>query len=678
MRDLKILNVMTKIFLLLMLTLYTSITLFDVKAEYGGTCAPRQNTMILDDALSNLSSSTIYKFVLSLIDIENCGNNFNGGCFETNYDSMNVCVKTLDTLDDEATITNSRQYKFNVGELYRLGDMTSHPLVIGDDNLSNIVLAAGLIDSKLCIVMPTHFGYAPLACRNTRINNLSDSIRDYSKCNVSQSCNLNGSGFNPSKTKNNTFGIAMKCFLDSMDMVFFDPATCSQNNVTIAEQIEATSKVSLTPFVDFFNIMKNIVFAAITLYVIIIGMNMALNPHEFNAGSLFIAVLKIILVLFFSIGLNSNNWMTGKTHNENGITSLVLPMAIKFSQEMSSYFLNNSNDNNLCYFDSGDYDDPNYSYFSIWDSFDCRMNVYTGLSPVLFQNAVRDTLRRIDISGEIPSSAPNSDFRSKDMHYALTSSDKFVENQNIGVVGNSYPQGIPIIIVMASLILGGSGIIAWIGPVVLVLLMLVLCVITLTSSVASMVFIYILAYVAPIFVPMALFERTKTFFEKWMYLVISCALYPVIYIAISAFCVSMIDQLMFEDCVFKKYEHDEQYIFALMVPDNEEGRRSCKSSMGYTLMHYYQTNYGWRNVDLLLFNTYVNVDPGNLLTKSLRGLIVCFFLGYFITKIDEIASSISQSIGTGAVTSSPVDIYNDISKSVAGLADSAVKGFKGS
>ena len=287
--------------------------------------------------------------------------------------------------------------------------------------------------------------------------------------------------------------------------------------------------------------------------------------------------------------------------------------------------------------------------------------------PVLFNDKARSGMTRINIAGEEASSPPNLKYDPSGIPPGLLSSDRIVEGAGSG--GNSYPEGMPILIVMASLIFGGKGILSWVVPLCIIMFIAVLSVTVFTRYVASLMFVYVLAYVAPIFVPMMLFERTKGYYDKWIALIFSCSLQPVVFVSMASFCLAMIDNIIFHGCVFAKYEHNNNYLFGLMIPEDTAGASDCKNSMGYSLMRYYQTDFGWQHFGLRFFYAYINTDPGSLLTKSWMGFIICFFMVYFVSKIEEVSIALSQALDTGSI--SPVAAVQNIGKAIQDAQEKA-------
>ncbi|MDX1924630.1 MAG: type IV secretion system protein [Rickettsiaceae bacterium] len=632
-------------------------------SNFGTSCTGIDTNYIDVDTSRELSNSA-YSLVLSLIDIQNAGDNMVDGCQEQDPRFINVSIKNINNSDSYATPSNSRQFKFEAGASMTLGSMTDNPIVSSDHNIASIELTAGLLKDKICIVMPTQFGYKPLVCRDTRQVILSDSIRDMSQCsNISPGCRIYDDEYNPSKLKNNVFGLCVQCFKESLDMIFFNPKTCYESSAYNTDIIDQSARISVTPFAEFHRSLVGVVYAALILYVMILGMDIALKPEEFKIEAMFINAAKMLAVIFFSVGMQYTDWYTQRVEYRNGITYFVLPMALKYANQMSNYILKSSSNQNLCFFEENDYQ-PGYGYYAFWDGIDCRLNIFSGLLPVLFRDETRAYFIRHPIPGEPSSKPPGISYSEYAMHPALLSDKKFLDTAPRA--GNSLPKGIPIMILMACLILGGKGILSWVVPLAMMILMTVFSITLLISYVVSIMIIYILAYIAPLFVPMALFGRTKGFYEGWLNLLISCTLQPVIYLALGSFCIAIIDTMFFDGCVFAKYEdlQDSRYVFGLMIPDDAEKARTCKESLGYTLMRYYQTHYGWKDFNALLFHVWVNVDPGNLLKKSWFGLFVCFFVYYFTRQMHEIAESLSNGMSLGSISQSFGEMQEGVKKLV--------------
>jgi type IV secretion system protein VirB6 len=640
------------------------ITINSTYADFGKSCSMIDKSVVSDEVMNHLSKDSMYGVVKNLFDIENCGPEYSRGCSSTDNSKIFVCVKKTSAPASFAKADNSNMIELQSLEPVRLGNLTTLEMVTQDDNLANIIITAGLIGDKLCIVMPTTYGYVPLACRGTSLSsNVNVKLPDRSECSeISTGCSLYGNPLNISRAQNNFFGNAVQCVFESLDIIFFDPRTCGSDQIDLLKDFSRI-ETKVKPFAEFYKTLQNIVMAAITLYIIVFGIKTALNPEDFSINEAFLSVVKILMVIYFSVGTTALDWFSGKQKSSNGITEVVLPFMIDFSTGMSSYIFNNSSSNLLCYFSPDEYD-KKYSYYALWDSMDCRMNTYLGISKVFYERQELAKYRRVAIPGEPASNVPDLDFSWGDKPDGLKPASGDSEAMR-------YSKAIGFFLTISSMLLTG-------GFMPFFILLFVMLTIVgmmfsfLMSFMVSLVLMYILAYIAPIFVPMSLFERTKGYFDAWLNLCMSTALQPVIILAFAAFILNLIDSFMFDQCIFAKYV-DTDAIFELRLPLDQSGIEACKGSIGYKLFQYYQLKNGWQEQTYLFFSITSLKDVYDLEGSCWTGLIMCFFLKYLLEQVYALSSSLSNGMSLDAVVSSPMAVINSI-RSTASKMYSGGKG----
>lgn len=641
-------------------------------ANFGSTCQTPSSHDFPIEKLNYLQTNSVFGYILSLIDIENCGATYSGGCTPNANDSMAVCIKKTDNVSDvSANNNNSSSYLFSQNNPIRLGNITTNPSVTTDQNITNTILTLTQTGTQMCLVISSQYSNMPLVCKN--IYDSSTIIAQQSQCtNISSGCNL----FHPnnnSKTANNFLGSAIQCVYESMAMVFFDPTTCPVQRNSDGQANMATT--TMKPFAEFFSTMQLAVASALTLYLIFFGIKIALTPSEASIHDGFIAAAKVLLVIYFSVGSSFTNMFTGHRQNSNGVTDIVLPMMISFADSMSSYVLSNSQANNLCYFDMADY--TRDKYFSIWDSLDCRLNIYLGNAKV-FWPSLPSGARQVSVPNAVGSYKPSlSDYNwgmkpigYKPVGFTSTGSGA-VDTVGSGVVGGVNVVGSAIVentaiaiesmraiaffaVIFAFLLAGGFIIFFLLLLVILIIIGLVFSV--LSAYLISIVFIYLLAYIAPIFVPMALFERTKGYFNNWLTLCMGMALQPVIIVAFGAYMLAIIDSFMFGQCVFVKYSYLDanttlKYIFELQLPYGSESE--CTDSVGYKLYRLFQWPAGWKEETFLFFKAIKLNDIYDLQGNVIPGLIFCFFMRYMLEQTFVISAQLSGGMSLNSVTINP-------------------------
>ena len=636
-------------------------------SNFGKTCEAPSSTIFPSTALSYLASNSVYGYVLSLIDIQNCGDTYLGGCIANSNNSINICIKNTDAPSIvTATHGNSTQQNLIPNQSITLGEITNNPTILLDENLSNILLTVKIIGNQLCIFMPTQYGNMPLICKNVAASTQSQASGDVACRTVSSGCSLYSNNVD-SKTPNNFLGSAVQCIYESLSMIFFDPTICAATPAQLAEYGTTTVK----PFAEFYSKLQLAVASALTLYLIFYGIRIALKPEEASLQDGFLAMVKIILVVYFSVGSTFFDFLTGKQKNSNGVTELILPTMISFADSMSSYILGNSSSNNMCYFDISEY--STNSYFAIWDALDCRLNIYIGNSKVFW-----DPLP----AGSAVVFMPNAVTSSKaSIDYDAAHRPSYMNSSSCDSAGNCTSEGSHVIafcaVLLAFFLGGGFLIFILLGVVITMILGMVFSI--LSAYLVSIVLMYILAYIAPIFVPMALFERTKGYYTSWLNLCMGTSLQPVIIVSFGIYLLTLIDSFMFDQCTFVKYRYlDAQstikYIFELQLPTGHEAE--CQSSVGYKLYRLFQSGSGWSEKSFLFFKAVKLTDVYDLEGNIMSGVIMCFFMRYVLEQMYTITAQMSGGVNLSGATISPVAVMNGVVKVAGTIKNEAKAMFK--
>jgi type IV secretion system protein VirB6 len=687
---------MSRIINLVLIIFFMQILPSKAFAVFGDSCSMPSEKSVSTDVLNYLRNNSAYGFVRSLMDVDNCGENFKNGCLDRGKDKFTVCVRQMLSGVAKADKDNSLTFDLPIGSSVKLGDLALGITEIQSNiSMKNILIRTEKIEDNICMFMSSTNGEVPIICR--KFVDATDHVptgagiyRDMAQCReISGVCNIN-SAKNPSKTQNSYLGPLVQCVRESIDLVFFDPTTCVSRNMSsdIEKYFEAETKVK--PFAEFYSVMQKAVAAAITLYVIFYGINIALKPEEFDAKDAFLSVAKILLVIYFSIGNTAINWFTGKSSNNNGVTQLMLPFMLDLSNSLSSYVLNQSDESGLCNFSAKDYL-TEQSYYAIWDAMDCRLNTYAGVNRLFWEQE--------RLSGSTLVSLPN--FPSTRINYELSddlpsalkpiSKDnieakaKFLQNSSLilgaspdtsGTIadisrgwdeaGNvSKSVGLFFIIVI---FLFSGGIIPFIVLGMLIIMIAGMFFSIVLSFILSISLLYILAYLAPIFVPMALFERTKGFFRGWFQLTLSTAIQPVIILGFVAFILTLVDSFMFDKCLFAKYQNNitGKYEFELRLPQSPDDSIACKKSIGYKIMQLVQYPYGWNETNYLLFKVVRLDDIYDIGGSAWTGLIMIYLLLFILDKVYQLSSDLTGGINLDNLTTKPSVFFGMMQKTFRG------------
>ncbi len=643
-------------------------------ANFGYQCSSLSGSYFSTTQSTDLQQNSILGFLVNLIDIQNCGATYtNGnGCNDPSISTMTVCIKnsTSDT-SRIATSTNSQATIISVTNPpspVPLGSLTTNPDIVNNPTLASINITVGVVGGNLCMTMPSVYGNAPIMCRSLPVQSNSAAglaALDMSSCSqVSQACDLLGYANNPSMSHYNFFGSAIQCVYESLNTIFLNPATCNQT--TITNFSTSNEQTTVTPFAEFYSAMSLTVVSALALYLMFFGIKMSLNPGEMTVNEIFIAIIKVIAVMYFSVGLTSLDWFSGKTTNSNGITAIVLPLLISFTNSMSTYIFENAASNGLCYFPTGAPSTypAEYTYYALWDSLDCRLNAYLGNVKLFWLNSGGPPGQSVySLSGYTSPVAQNmpiafSSFSTSPVPMLTQVSDTAENITNAS-------EGVAFIVASMAFLLGG-GILIFIVLLIVMLTIIGLVYSIFMSFLVSIVLLYIFGYVAPIFVPMSLFERTKGYFTAWMNLCLASAVQPILIMGFGAFIICLIDSFMFDSCGFDQYINPDgsgrmKYVYQLMIPGSGNSvlnpsmsaKDACTGSMGYKLLQFFESSAGWENNSYLFFSIIQLSDVWNLQGSMWTGLVMCFFMKYLLDQVYALTADLSGGVGLDSVVMKP-------------------------
>jgi type IV secretory pathway VirB6-like protein len=331
--------------------------------------------------------------------------------------------------------------------------------------------------------------------------------------------------------------------------------------------------------------MQGAVTGALILYVIIFGMRMIIGQEMPNKGELFMFIMKLILVMYFSIGLpaGSNAARNGDlTQSTNGVQDIIIPGFTALSQTLSGFVFNSASNSGLCDFSKNSNYGVEHQYLSLWDSFDCRIAYYLG----------------------------------------------FI----------SYDNNLHSVHIVFSVIFFVSIISFLCGQVFLSILLILfaaflisMVVFLVNFFVISLVGLMITSYFAPLFVPMALFKPTKGYFDGWLKLLFVFALQPVIITAFMAMLMGALDQSLFTGCTWKQ----DGIYWSLSNPNDA----TCSKSIG--AMMFFNTGATKDITINLVFIQFPGAMLDPMLLIPLLTFVLCLFLFYnFAQRIGGFAAEL--------------------------------------
>lgn len=368
----------------------------------------------------------------------------------------------------------------------------------------------------------------------------------YMNCATAGGCAARGQVF--SQASITLSGTIMECIREMLTKMLISSDVCVATANTNAAQI---SNVNST-FFQFQVNMQRAVMAFLTLYIMTVGLKILMGGADNipKNGELFMHILKFLLVIYFSIGMN----VGGDGPRFDGMTSFVFPVFLNAAAEIATW-VSNATPSGLCRFLPSEYP-QGMGYLSLWDALDCKVLHYIGI----------DTLTTMwQSQGASGSGDP---------------------------LGNNIP---PYIYFLIPAIVSKQ-----INLVLLVLsfplLVLSLAAYLVNSFAVCLIAIAILGIMAPIFVPMSLFDATKGYFQSWYTLMISFVLQPVVVVGFMTLMFSLYDSGFYGTCqyvplkVLKTGPSGERLTKKLFIIDNdrrnydsEESYKGCQESVGWIL-----------------------------------------------------------------------------------------------
>jgi len=332
--------------------------------------------------------------------------------------------------------------------------------------------------------------------------------------------------------------VIIECIRSTLLSTLISDTTCGVSNGKI--------QYGGSLFHTFQGNMQRAVMAFLTLYVMFTGFKLILGQGEVPpAGELMMYGIKLILVIYFSVGINING--QGRF---DGMVQWVFPLLLEMANEMAGWIAN-ATPSELCVFPIKgiEYGDG-MGRLALWDTLDCKVMHYLGF----------DTFSSMFLGG--------------------SAGDSF---------GNSVP---PYIFLLIPALISGHINLVMLALSYPLIVMSVAAYLVTTFSIC-LIAITVLAVLAPIYVPFALFKQTEGFFRSWYQLMISFTLQPVVIVGFMTVMFAVFDQGFYTGCEFEGVGVQsnaagspvmkQMYILKVhkadyTYPNNYD---TCKSSLGW-------------------------------------------------------------------------------------------------
>lgn len=374
--------------------------------------------------------------------------------------------------------------------------------------------------SEVCVqvLAADYTGWITLGCKSNISNTLPtpSNVPTFSACFVDGSCG--SAAASHTKSKFAITSVVVECIQGTLSNLFFEHVPGCER--TLFSQFKAQ--------------MERIVWVALTLYVIFYGIRITLGERPPASGEVFIFVIKMALVIYFSVGGGVEDFLY--EHFIDIMNSLTKMM---FDAGSVRYDTNGQLFNRgLCNFASSNYEEG-YKLLALFDSIDCRLASYLFINPV---------------TGE---------------------------PQLLAMI-------IPAILT--------ARIIFVIFALIFALYLLSITVYVVHNFIMSIILLNLIMYFAPLFVPMALFSQTKKFYDSWVRSLLFGSLQPIVLFGFVTLMLTVFDQVFYADCTFISKPVTTSSVVTrngqtstvtktsyYFIVDRANANTACKRSMGYSL-----------------------------------------------------------------------------------------------
>jgi len=600
-------------------------------AGFGDSCATLPTTTD-----RYLEKDTAYGYIIRSIDMKAQG----GNC-DPSAAGITFCFKNKDGSSKPCTM-----YTLNQGDSKKISDLSTdnNPDLGANPILQNIVLTVQQQNNNLCLFIPTSRGPMPVACKSLSATPTPTPPDEPDCSNIGQSCYT---GSNYSQSLINFSGLAVQCLKETLDKIFFVGNSCGSQN-------QSAEITSLTAFPTFQGYLKKAISAALILYTMFFAFNMALNKEYGNIDKIALFIMKFLLVAYFSIGIGPLDFSSGAPTKENGMLKYGLPLLTGIAPEFAQIIFDAAGSKGLCQFDTSKYQDG-YQFYGLWDAIDCRIGYYLGL----------DLLYNIDKNGVLSSFASGT-----------SGSGNNIPIPDLGTPDSKSPDALTQVgslrffTVMFGFFMAGN-VIIFVGGLVFSIIFLSILLYFITHYLVCMITIYVMTYISPIFIPMALFTRTKAYFDGWMRVCLSCALQPAVIAGFIALLITMYDSAIFKNCEFLRHDYEKNDVrfstFELRLPSS--GSDTCQESFGYKMLQYY-AGKGWEEHLVILFPIKkIARDVVSILAELLCVLIFSIIFYYFSKSIGKFASDLTGGPNMDKVTASPTKVVELVKQGAAFVKD---------
>lgn len=396
--------------------------------------------------------------------------------------------------------------------------------------------------------------------------------------------------YNNSKTAIVITAPLIECFKEMTARLLLSRDVCTFDNVN---HIINSNKRESSILFQFQRKMHRTVTALLTIYVIFFGFKLILSGDIPPKKDIINFVLKMLFVTYFAVGININPGGGDNDYGRlDGMIQWAFPLLLGGIDTLAGWVMNAA-PSELCKFDDTDLAyDAKLAYMPLWDALDCRISHYLGL----------------------------------DMLSTL-----LVENASKGFDFFSFSAPPYVYLLIPAIISGNLTLI----PLALAYPLLVISVgaFMINATIMCMISIVILSVLAPLFVPMLLFDYTRGYFEAWVKLLISFLLQPMVVTTFMILMFSVYDFGFYGHC---RYNNTiiENSVEDILITGNiapkrqvkifyidtafdtypsQEEAKSCQNSLGYMLNNPLKTAFDFTKKTV---QEIVQNKPGTMSTQA--------------------------------------------------------------
>ena len=377
---------------------------------------------------------------------------------------------------------------------------------------------------KMCVATAGFGGWIPIGCKYIKepfpvsiyadfLDMSPEGRSDLAKLTSLTTCgNMGGCyqrAYSNSKAAIVMTGPLIECVKEMVAKLMISTAVCSFDDVKLV--LGSNSRTTSSLF-QFQKKMHLTVSALLTIYVIFFGFKIVLAGDVPPKSELVNFVIKFLFVVYFSVGININPGSGNDLDRMDGMIQWAFPFLLDGMTQLASWIINAS-PSELCKFTNVEYP-SNLRHLQLWDSLDCKISHYLGLDAIqtlMVENATR-----------------NHDFSKLDIL--------------------SFPIPPYIYLLIPAIISGYMQLVSL--ALMYPLLVISVGAFVVNATVVCMISIVILGVLAPLFVPLYLFNYTKGYFEAWLKLLISFMLQPMVAIVFMTTMLSVYDFGFYGTCKY--------------------------------------------------------------------------------------------------------------------------------